>query len=382
MQESVGRRPRGHFTGCVERSAGDGLVEYSGYDISVYRETLKVQALDVLKYLLGEDDAANRSYFEWKYEDNPSTDSPLVIVCLKHGKVVGLRGYLANKWLVNDAEDPIIILSPGDTCVHPDHRRKGLSVAMGKLAMAEYAQDCRAFVNLSCTRDSLPGYLRMGFQPLVNKVYLTRCNLLGLTRFIASAGKTLSLDEHRVQFGQCGDVVVSDRPKARDMASVIGRGDSGSGKIRLLQDEEFFRWRFGNRRNKYLFYYLLKEDVAAGYVVVRVSPNNRRGYIVDFAGADDRCVEELMRYIVKAQHFNVLSIYQHSVADGLSRMASALRFTANGLMRILERRVHGELPLLVRPVKREPTDDDWCIGGRDLRNFDNWSIKGICSDET
>ena len=130
-----------------------------------------------------------------------------------------------------------------------------------------------------------------------------------------------------------------------------------------------------------MFYYLLKDDVMAGYAVLRVSPNNLRGYIIDSADVDGECIDELLHYIVNARHFDVLSVHQYSVDSGLLRTASALRFRANGPMRGIERRVKGELPLLVRPVKDQTTDDDWHVRGRDIRHIDNWSIKGVCSDD-
>jgi len=75
----------------------------------------------------------------WKYDDNPYTESPLGIMALYKGKVVGFRGYFATRFQIKGKNDKIISLCPGDTCVHPDHRRKGLSVAMGNRASEEYS---------------------------------------------------------------------------------------------------------------------------------------------------------------------------------------------------------------------------------------------------
>ena len=41
----------------------------------------------------------------------------------------------------------------------------------------------------------------------------------------------------------------------------------------------------------------------------------------------------------------------------------------------------GELPLLIRPVAKEFTGDDFYIHGLDIGEIDNLEIKGICSDD-
>ena len=51
-------------------------------------------------------------------------------------------------------------------------------------------------------------------------------------------------------------------------------------------------------------------------------------------------------------------------------------------MGFLERKIRGNLPLLIRPVTPEPEEKDWFVDGLDMREASNWFIKGICSDST
>jgi hypothetical protein len=349
-------------------------------DIVHYRPEFKLQVIDLMQYLWNSDPSGNRSYFEWKYEASPYTESPVGIVALQQGQVVGFRGYLAVRFEVPGRNDNVLVLCPGDTCVHPGCRRQGLSVKMGKLAMREYTGRYAIFLNTSCSRDSLPGYLRMGFLPLVAKVYVTRSTLLGLVRYTLSRPQAWPTAASRVQFGSGGNILVSHTPRPEEMSSLVARQGQAESKIRLVQDTAFFRWRFGNPRSKYLFYYWLEDGVAAAYVVLSLSPNGRRGYIVDYAPVERRVLQEILSHIIRSKQFELLSIYGFCLDEPLWQVLKGLGFKADSLVRSLESKLHGELPLLIRPVKEDYAEADCFIEGLDARRIESWSFKPIFSD--
>ena len=351
------------------------------YDIRHYQSEFYPQVIYLLKYLLGNDYDNNREYFKWKYHDNPYTELPLGIMTLYKGDVVGFRGYFATRFRINGKNDNIISLCPGDTCVHPDHRRKGLSVAMGNKAAEEYTEKYSFFLNLTSTKISLPGYLRMGFFPLAPKAYLTRCSMGGLVRFLYHAKRKCERTPERIMYGPFDDVIVSQKPRPKEMNALIEEQRVGSDKILLYQDENFFKWRFLNKHNQYLFLYRVKNKVTTGYVVIRMSPNKRRGFIVDYAQSDESSIERILRFIIKAGYFDVLSIYHFSLIKDVEHTVQDLGFKKVGLIRVVEKKINGELPLLIRPVKQNYSHNDFFVEDLDLRKIENWYIKGICSDD-
>ena len=117
-----------------------------GYEIISFRPDLMHGVVRLLGHLWGEDRDKNLAYFNWKYNQNPYTENALGIVALQKNKVVGFRGYFATKWKITGSEKDIIVLCPGDTCVHPNHRRKRLSLIMGNMSMNEYAQKYPIFL--------------------------------------------------------------------------------------------------------------------------------------------------------------------------------------------------------------------------------------------
>ena len=363
-------------------------MSHTEYDITPYRSEFKPQIVELLQDLWGNDPDSSLACFEWKYDCNPHMEHPLGIVAHLKGRVVGFRGYFATRYEILGRSDDFIVLCPGDTCVHPDHRRKRLSVAMGRKAMREYAGKYSLFLNFTCTKSSLPGYRRMGFLPLADKVYVTRSTVSGLVKHILATGAvfpgtqpgTGPLEASRVRFGEFGDIVVSPAPRPEEMSLLAGKEHSRGGAIRPVMDEEFFSWRFANPKGKYVFYYLMKRDAVAGYVVMGISPNSRRGYILDFARGEALATQKILKHVIAAKHFDVLSIQSYCLDDSLSEILRGLGFAWQNPTRIIEKTLHGELPLLVRPVKETVTEGYFMIGGIDTRRIENWSLKPICSD--
>jgi len=352
----------------------------SGYEIKPYHLDLLPQVVSLLSHLWGDNHDQNMSYFRWKYHDNPFTDSPLGIVTLHNGKVVGFRGYFATKWQISGEDSYLTFLSPGDAVVDPEHRLKRLSVIMGELAMDEYEPKYKLFFNFSASKISVPGNLRMKFIPIIDKYYLNRENLLGLMKFIMTLKNKKQLYKGKITFGDFGNITVSDSPKPKEMAAVANGQDYDVRKIKFLQNEDFFRWRFSNKRKKYAFYYYLKNNNITGYVVISVSENNKRGYISDFCADDSVTIEKLLAFILTMKHFEIVSIYNYSLTDTISPILRKLHFKTNSLTRIIERREKGEVPLFVRPVKNDYSETDCFINGLDIRKIESWAIKEICSD--
>ncbi len=78
--------------------------------------------------------------------------------------------------------------------------------------------------------------------------------------------------------------------------------------------------------------------------------------------------------------FEEVKILNYSVDEYLWETLKSRKFKRWGLRRSLLKIAYGEWPLLVRPIKRECSEDDWFLGGLDIRNMENWKIKEICGD--
>ena len=117
-----------------------------------------------------------------------------------------------------------------------------------------------------------------------------------------------------------------------------------------------------------------------GYVVINVSENNKRGFISDYSADDYVAIEEILNFILKNKHFEIVSIYSYSINNDLSKILRKLRFKNKSLTRTIEKRKEGEWPLFIRPVKPDYGETDCFIEGLDIRKIESWEIKEICSD--
>jgi hypothetical protein len=285
------------------------------------------------------------------------------------------------KWHVPDENDETVLLSPGDTCVHDAYRQKGLSLSMGRFAMEEFAPEYPLFLNLSASKQALPGYLRLGFEPLVPKINWTRVDLFGLMRSHLSNQRDDQISGIR-SYDNLGTVLISETPRPAEMLAVHSSGDVHGDKFTIRKDEAFFRWRFSNQRNKYLFYYLRENGDIRGYVVLGLSEGGRRGHILDYGPENPSAVASIVGHIIKTKKYQVLGITDLCLSKDLLCTLSDLGFKANSPLRTIKRRFRGEkpLPVLVRPVKGYCAEADWFMSGRDVRSAHSWDIKPICSD--
>jgi len=354
------------------------------YDITHFRPEHESQVLDLLSVLWKQDRDTRAKLFRWKYLENPNCDRPQGIVALHDGRVVGFRGYFVNRYVVDGSSGTVDILHPGDTCVDPSHRNKNLSVAMGALATQYDTSRFRLFMNMTCSKNSLPGYMKMGFQPLAKKVRLVRYGLNPL-RWLEGRKAQVHrpLAESRVKFGRFGHILVSNSPLPEEMASTIDNEVRARAALRLHQDRAFFAWRYSNPAHKYVFYFLMDGNSVRGYVTVDASPNNLNGEILDYGERDAQTLRQLLTFIIRRGDFAALSIFGYAADEQVTRVLTDLGFaTVHPLKRLVKKDTAEQLalPLLIRPIEKTFTANDFVINGIDVRQFDNWRLKSICSD--
>ncbi|MDR4509415.1 MAG: GNAT family N-acetyltransferase [Candidatus Brocadiaceae bacterium] len=351
------------------------------YEICLFHSTHIDEIVDVLEYLWGNDKKGNLKHFDWKYIQNPYRKKPLGVVTLYKGKVVAFRGYFATKWKTGARGNEILFLIPGDTVVHATHRKKGLSVAMGKFAMKEYEQHYRLFLNFTAWKNSAPGYLRMGYKPLAEKAYMIRYKPFGLIKSILAKKHIGRSGRGKITFGTFDTITVSDTPKPNEMSNIVSATENEDNKLQLVRDAEFYQWRFNSNKNRYVFYYDLGEnEELQGYVVLGIDEEKWWGGLLDFGETDGHSITKILTHIIKNEKINALTIYNFSPTTEQLKIFEKTGFKRNTLERLVKKNILGEWPLYLRPIKALPQENDWNLNGLDITKIENWNIKEICSD--
>lgn len=356
-------------------------MKYGSYEIRNYHPNFLFQIANLQRNLWSRDIDKNISYFKWKYIDNPFIENPVGIVALFKGKVVGFRGFFVTKWKYCDRYNNILILSPADLCVHIEHRREGLFTMMTKVALKEYEDtNYKIALNFSSNEYSTPGYLKMGWIKIANKTYMKKYSLVGLLNYILIKKAKLRVLNSNISFGRFGNIEISNQPKAKEMLLVIKKQKNLNNRIKLHKDINFFNWRFRYSKSKYIFYYYWENKNIKGYLIVKKSENNNNGIIIDYEQIEDISFREILRYILINKHYDVLSILNINLKNELIRILKSLYFNEL-ISRVKIGFQYKNHPILVRPIKREYTSEDYLIYGVDIRNVENWEFKGICTDD-
>ncbi|WP_162051938.1 GNAT family N-acetyltransferase [Pontibacter pamirensis] len=105
----------------------------------------------------------DKDWYYWKHVENPFGESP-GFVAVDEGKVVGVRLFL--RWNLNYNGKKIKALRPVDTATHPDARGKGIFKKLTLHGLSVANADNTHLIFNTPNSNSLPGYLKMGWQQL------------------------------------------------------------------------------------------------------------------------------------------------------------------------------------------------------------------------
>lgn len=360
----------------------------SAYDIVRYRPEHFEGALSVLAGLWLWERELSARFFRWRHLENPYVDAPLGIVALHRGEVVGFRGYFAQAFSPGAGQADVVVLHPCDTVVDPAHRNQGLSVAMGRLASEFDTARYRFMMNLSSSRNSRAGYLKLGFVPLTKRIQFHRHGLNPFSWLAAARARRHPQPQHkqapaRVRFGRYRDILVAREPRPAEMAAIIAAEPPDGPALRLKQDETFFAWRYSNPVRRYVFYYRMEGDVARAFTVFSISDDGRYGSLLDYGEAQSGLLRETFRYACRKRDFVALSAYGYGLDARARALLRGFGFTPGHSLNTLLQRGSVEAlapPILIRPIPAQFDESAFHIGTLDLRRIEDWRLKPICED--
>lgn len=109
------------------------------------------------------DDPRFNDLFRWKHLENAFGRSPMWVAC-DDDRIIGLRVFM--RWEFERAESVVRCVRAVDTATHPDYQGRGIFSRLTLDALPRLADDGVDFVFNTPNAQSLPGYLKMGWQTL------------------------------------------------------------------------------------------------------------------------------------------------------------------------------------------------------------------------
>jgi GNAT superfamily N-acetyltransferase len=119
--------------------------------------------MKLLAICLGNEIPRTQEFWEWKHEKNPFGTSP-ALVADHDGQLVGLRTFL--RWAWQSGSTPISAARAVDTVTHPDWQGRNIFRTLTTTLLEDLRNQQVAFIFNTPNRFSLPGYLKMGWQPV------------------------------------------------------------------------------------------------------------------------------------------------------------------------------------------------------------------------
>jgi hypothetical protein len=140
-------------------------VKIGDYDIIRYDPRYLDEVVELLVPLWGTNLELNKAYLEWKHNQNPYLQEPIIHLALYDEHPVGVRAYSASYWQAGHPDQRYLCVTDVDAVVHLDHRRHGLLKSMTSVALKELETEQFDFViTLSAAQNSSASNLKLGWE--------------------------------------------------------------------------------------------------------------------------------------------------------------------------------------------------------------------------
>ena len=221
-----------------------------------------------------EADDRHTGFFEWKHEANPFGRSYAWVAEDPVAGVVGFRTFL--RWRFERSGRTVEAVRAVDTATAPTHRGAGVFSRLTAHGLAEVTAAGVGFVFNTPNHQSLPGYLKLGWQQVGRlPVQVRPRSLTALTRS-ARSRVPAELWSVPCQAGTAPAEALGDGPALDDLLS----SQPAHRGLRTERTREYLRWRYAGFEPLGYRAVLAGTSLADGVALFRV---RRRGAAVECA---------------------------------------------------------------------------------------------------
>ncbi len=213
-----------------------------GQDVTVRPASAadRPSVLALLEASLGwESDDRHADFFVWKHEQNPFGRSPAWLAMDREGELLGFRTFL--RWEFTQGTAVVRAARAVDTATRPNAQRRGIFSRLTTTAIESLVRDEVAFIFNTPNRQSLPGYLRMGWQR-VGRLPV-RARTPSVRRWTRLVGARRPADKWSLLTG--AGVPASDAFADTDSVARLLAGLDHAEGLRTRAGVEYLRWRYG-----------------------------------------------------------------------------------------------------------------------------------------
>jgi GNAT superfamily N-acetyltransferase len=196
--------------------------------------------LALLEASLGwEHDERHADFFSWKHDRCVFGASPAWVAVDRDGQVLGFRTFL--RWEFESGAYVVRAARAVDTATRPDAQRQGIFSRLTRAAIEDLANDDVAFVFNTPNQQSLPGYLRMGWQRVGHLPVCVRAS--SGRRWARLVGARRPADKWSLD--TAGGVPASDALAAKTGVDRLLSSVRDANGLHTRLSVEYLRWRYG-----------------------------------------------------------------------------------------------------------------------------------------
>ena len=338
-----------------------------------YKEEDREQVIKLLKHLWKFSDNDKHKYFDWKYTQNPYTQTPMGFVALDKDKIVAFRGYMIQP--MHYKENVFLNASLADTVTDPDYRRKGLFSKITEYSIQELDKDKNYKVssNSSSGGATLNGYLKLGWIPLAprNQLFSFSINSLRTKKREIEFPKEIKQKNKET-------IILSKSPKISEMA-VLAEKESEQNTVSIKKDPTYLKWRLSSPNGNFLYIYYYKEKELVAYIILKES-ENRKYDIIDYESTKKQQLKILLKTIHRKLSPRYILCWTVNPND---KICNNPRYYGFVKLDIILKHIQKfqKPPFLIRLTCLNQNEDQWMLGQIDLRKANSWNINKIIGDE-
>jgi GNAT superfamily N-acetyltransferase len=386
------------------------IMPTADYRIVPYRPEYKAQVIEFQKDLWSPNAELNEAYLDWKHLRNPYVSEPLIYLALCGNNVVGMRGFFAARWQFGSSRETLVIPCAADMLIAPDHRNRSLMTLIMKAALKDLAQKGHTYAfSMSAGSMTLVSQMAMGWRsigslqpkqrivparqsfPGVRTLLRKSPRVVSVYRWLRRPGQTAASDAARQSPANHFDVFdsrsdqrshrvgthvsIQKAPRPADMAELVARLED-DGRIRHVEDEPYFAWRFQNPRSRYRFLFW-DDGRLEGYLVLQATPLPWMPHInlVAWEATTERACADLLQTAIELVGRETLFTWSATLGESEQLILDAAGFT-----RVVQTITQHPATVLVRSIRDEMLDQKWLVGGRRLLDLGSWDLRMIYSD--
>jgi len=346
-----------------------------------YEPNFKDQLIDLGKDMVWADLSKKeaKERFEWKYEKNPYTETPLCYLALDGEKVVGHRGFVVQNFELSGTN--YLFGTPGDSMVHPNYRRQGIFSNLVDFSNDDIIENSNIdlFLSLSTTRATTKATKKYGYVPVGKREKLYRFSFKNIIKNRYEGG----LDLDKIITSDNYHIEVTDVLKEEYIVGLM-KESVGQERLSNLRDERFYQWRYEECPSDQTFVYLWDKNQLVGYLsmdkdIFSFFNLNLDYYsILEYGYIDIEHFEKLIEIITENLPFIMSYIFTRKKEEISILKDKGFKGSESYLINTFQKRGlldEEDLPgILVRPATKEINENGFHINDKDTRSENNWEL--------